>query len=183
MSVRLITYRSTNIVAHSLLKRSIPTSFRSSAARVLVTQFHTSPARMGLDDWKERAPYKVHENNPNFNVRYEGSCHCGRVKYQLSRDKPLDAKYCHCTTCQTLHGESFTLPSLQSSFRSDHTDPRVKVHPFNGPPSSTRMTSISPTATMTWAGMTAPRRPPNTSSLAKLAAPIVARLSWTRAEI
>ena len=59
-----------------------------------------------LNQWKFRAPYKIHENDPNFHVRYEGSCHCGKVRYQLSREKPLDAKYCHCTTCQKLHGEA-----------------------------------------------------------------------------
>ena len=58
-----------------------------------------------LNEWKYRAPYKVHENDPNFHVRYNASCHCGKVKYQLSREKPLDSKYCHCTTCQKLHGE------------------------------------------------------------------------------
>ena len=61
---------------------------------------------MGLDDWKERAPYRIHENTDDFKVRYEASCHCGRVQYQLSREKPLDSKYCHCTTCQRLHGSS-----------------------------------------------------------------------------
>ena len=57
-----------------------------------------------LNEWKHRAPYRVHDNDPNFHVRYSGSCHCGRVQYQLSREKPLDAKYCHCTTCQKIHG-------------------------------------------------------------------------------
>ena len=60
-----------------------------------------------LNQWKSRAPYKVHDNDPNFHVRYEGSCHCERVKYQLSREKPLDAKYCHCTTCQKIHGRFY----------------------------------------------------------------------------
>ena len=60
---------------------------------------------MSLDDWKTRAPYTIHETDKDFHVRYEGGCHCGKVKYQLSREKPLAAKYCHCTTCQTLHGE------------------------------------------------------------------------------
>ncbi len=64
----------------------------------------TTTAKMSLDEWKHRAPYKIHENDANFKVRYEGGCHCGRVRYQLSREKPLDAKYCHCTTCQKLHG-------------------------------------------------------------------------------
>lgn len=60
------------------------------------------------NEWKFKAPYKIHENSDEgekFEAKLEGHCHCGKVHYQLSRDKPLDAKYCHCTTCQRLHGE------------------------------------------------------------------------------
>lgn len=57
-----------------------------------------------LNQWKHRAPYKVHGNDGDFKARYTGSCHCGKVTYQLSREKPLDSKYCHCTTCQKIHG-------------------------------------------------------------------------------
>ncbi|KAL8846088.1 MAG: hypothetical protein Q9221_008797 [Calogaya cf. arnoldii] len=60
-----------------------------------------------LNEWKHRAPYKVHDPAEHFQVRYEGSCHCGKVQYQLSREKPLDAKFCHCTTCQKIHGAPF----------------------------------------------------------------------------
>ncbi|KAL8680269.1 MAG: hypothetical protein Q9224_002172 [Gallowayella concinna] len=60
-----------------------------------------------LNEWKHRPPYKVHDKQENFKVRYEASCHCGKVQYQLSREKPLDAKYCHCTTCQKIHGAPF----------------------------------------------------------------------------
>jgi hypothetical protein len=56
------------------------------------------------DGWKKRAPYRIHESNDNFQTRYEANCHCGKVKYQLSREEPLDSKLCHCTTCQTQHG-------------------------------------------------------------------------------
>ena len=59
------------------------------------------------NQWKHRAPYKVQDNDPNFHARYEASCHCGKVQYQLSREKPLDSKYCHCTTCQKLHGTKY----------------------------------------------------------------------------
>lgn len=59
-----------------------------------------------LDEWKHREPYRIHEDNENFPVKWEGSCHCGKVTYELSREKPLAAKYCHCTTCQRLHGVS-----------------------------------------------------------------------------
>jgi len=59
------------------------------------------------NEWKFRAPYKVHGDDEKFNALYEASCHCGKVRYQLSREKPLDAKYCHCKTCQVLHGAPF----------------------------------------------------------------------------
>lgn len=59
----------------------------------------------GKDDWKTRAPYKIHDAAKDFDVKHEGSCHCGKVKYQLSREKPLASKYCHCTTCQKIHGQ------------------------------------------------------------------------------
>lgn len=71
-----------------------------------------------LNQWKYRAPYKVHENDMNFPVRYEGSCHCGKVKYQLSREKPLDAKFCHCTTCQKIHGTNMT-PLMNCSLNAE----------------------------------------------------------------
>ena len=58
------------------------------------------------DQWKFAPPYSMHDPK-EFKARYEASCHCGKVKYQLSREKPLDSKLCHCTTCQTQHGKSF----------------------------------------------------------------------------
>lgn len=61
----------------------------------------------GKEAWKKRAPYRVHEPNENFDVKYEANCHCGKVKYQLNRKEPLDSKLCHCTTCQTQHAAPF----------------------------------------------------------------------------
>jgi len=61
----------------------------------------------GKDGWKTRPPYKIHEDDTGFDVKHEGNCHCGKVKYQLSREKPLASKYCHCTTCQRIHGAPF----------------------------------------------------------------------------
>lgn len=57
------------------------------------------------EQWKYRAPYRVHTND-DFKPIYEAGCHCGKVKYQLAREAPLDSKLCHCTTCQTQHGVS-----------------------------------------------------------------------------
>ncbi len=67
------------------------------------------------DHWKTKAPYKVHDPQDHFDVKYEASCHCGKVQFQLSRDEPLDSKLCHCTTCQTQHGSSQSL--LPSTFQ------------------------------------------------------------------
>ena len=56
------------------------------------------------DEWKHREPYKIHDDDSKFPAKWTGGCHCGKVQYQLSRDRPLASKYCHCTTCQRLHG-------------------------------------------------------------------------------
>ncbi|KAK5161599.1 hypothetical protein LTR04_004092 [Oleoguttula sp. CCFEE 6159] len=61
----------------------------------------------GQSEWKTRPPYRIHESNDNFDAKYDASCHCGKVKYQLSREEPLDSKLCHCTTCQTQHAAPF----------------------------------------------------------------------------
>ncbi|KAF2096294.1 hypothetical protein NA57DRAFT_43809 [Rhizodiscina lignyota] len=61
----------------------------------------------GANEWKKRAPYRAHEPNEHFDAKLEGNCHCGRVKFQLSREEPLDSKLCHCTTCQTQHAAPF----------------------------------------------------------------------------
>lgn len=65
------------------------------------------------DQWKKAPPYRIHEKNDNFDVKWKGKCHCGAVQYELSREKPLDSKYCHCTTCQRLHGVCVVLPYLR----------------------------------------------------------------------
>ena len=39
----------------------------------------------------------------NFTAKYRASCHCNEVQYEVSTD-PVDAKICHCSGCQKLHG-------------------------------------------------------------------------------
>ena len=75
-----------------------------SATEKFQAKYNPSDVEGQHNEWKFRAPYKVRSKEESFNALYEGSCHCGRVKYQLSREKPLEAKYCHCRTCQVLHG-------------------------------------------------------------------------------
>ena len=42
-------------------------------------------------------------DDDSFVVRYRAQCHCGAVRYGV-RAEPVDAKICHCRTCQTIHG-------------------------------------------------------------------------------
>ena len=108
---------------------------------VQVKRVFSSSISIMSDEWKTRAPYKIHESDKDFHVRYEGGCHCGRVRYQLSREKPLDSKFCHCTTCQKLHGESIgslyrttwvvllTVVRCAFSMGSDISQGRYQLHP------------------------------------------------------
>lgn len=56
------------------------------------------------ESWKLRAPYQVQKDDEFGPVKWEAMCHCGRVQYQIKREKPLAAKYCHCRACQVIHG-------------------------------------------------------------------------------
>lgn len=61
--------------------------------------------RQKSEAWRSRPPYQ-HVSDDEFGpVKWEAMCHCTRVQYQLCREKPLAAKYCHCRACQVLHGE------------------------------------------------------------------------------
>lgn len=55
-------------------------------------------------DFLQRPPYQA-ADPAAFDKKLQGSCHCGRVKYWLSREQPLNAKFCHCRGCQVLHGK------------------------------------------------------------------------------
>lgn len=57
----------------------------------------------GDDAWKYRAPYQIQKEEFGP-VKWTAKCHCGRVEYQIQREKPLAAKFCHCRACQALHG-------------------------------------------------------------------------------
>lgn len=81
-----------------------------------------STAHRDEDQWKFRPPYRIHDKAENFPVRWKGRCHCGAVQYELSREKPLASKYCHCTTCQRLHGVSTTPSSPNQAVKHRLTE-------------------------------------------------------------
>jgi hypothetical protein len=49
----------------------------------------------------------------DFVANYQASCFCGAVQYEVSAD-PVDAKICHCPTCQRLHGAPMQWAVLQT---------------------------------------------------------------------
>lgn len=51
-----------------------------------------------------RAPYAAERA---FHRVYGGACFCGAVRFEVGARKPEDAKFCHCPTCQKLHGAPF----------------------------------------------------------------------------
>lgn len=55
-------------------------------------------------EWKHRPPYLIQSPEEFGEIKWRGSCHCGQVTYQLKRERPLNAKFCHCRGCQVLHG-------------------------------------------------------------------------------
>lgn len=93
------------ISATSRLNSILNTTRYSSSTLNMSNQDPHSESTSGIHEWKRRAPYRVHDANEDFKSLYEASCHCGKVQYQLAREKPLDSKLCHCTTCQTQHGK------------------------------------------------------------------------------
>ena len=119
MSLKLLTPSTASNLYKLTTRTSTRASFRSAAVLSQQRQFLSTTVRkmdnsQGTsrqannpdkdDGWKTRPPYSVHDE-ADFKVRYEASCHCGKVKYQLKREEPLDSKLCHCTTCQTQHGK------------------------------------------------------------------------------
>jgi len=42
-------------------------------------------------------------DDKNFIVKHRARCYCSAVRYEVRAD-PVDAKICHCSVCQVLHG-------------------------------------------------------------------------------
>ncbi|KAI1400821.1 Mss4-like protein [Hypoxylon fuscum] len=68
------------------------------------TGAETGAVRDSGEEWKTQPPYRSPRGNERFEKKWTAHCHCGRVTYWLSRDKPLAVKFCHCVDCQAIHG-------------------------------------------------------------------------------
>ena len=52
---------------------------------------------------REFGPEYASVEDAGFIVKYRASCYCKAVQIEVCAD-PVDAKICHCRTCQSLHG-------------------------------------------------------------------------------
>ena len=56
-----------------------------------------------LGDSEGFGPAYASPADEGFVPKYVARCYCGAVCFEFCAD-PVDAKICHCRTCQTLHG-------------------------------------------------------------------------------
>ncbi|KAJ5597109.1 hypothetical protein N7450_003567 [Penicillium hetheringtonii] len=59
------------------------------------------------ESWKHRPPYERQSHEKVWPVKYRAVCQCRKISYVLKKDRPLDAKFCHCRGCQVMHGAPF----------------------------------------------------------------------------
>ncbi|KAI1832408.1 hypothetical protein DTO006G1_8136 [Penicillium roqueforti] len=62
------------------------------------------PESTPVEHWKLLPPYKVQSEEQFGPIKWRGRCFCGNITYLLKREKPLNAKYCHCPVCRVTHG-------------------------------------------------------------------------------
>lgn len=65
---------------------------------------NTLPESTPEGHWKHLPPYEVQSEEQFDPVKWRAKCFCGNISYLLKREKPLNAKYCHCRVCQVTHG-------------------------------------------------------------------------------
>ncbi len=73
-----------------------------------------------VPEWQRNTPFLLASEDKDFQIKYTASCMCGEVQYAVDCD-PVAAKYCHCTSCQKLHGKLTTIASSQTS-RQQHNN-------------------------------------------------------------
>ena len=65
-----------------------------------------------VSEWQRSTPYLLASEDKDFQIKYTASCMCGEVQYAVDCD-PVAAKYCHCSSCQKLHGKLTTSVHLR----------------------------------------------------------------------
>jgi hypothetical protein len=67
-----------------------------------------------VEDYTKRPPYVMQPLEKFGEIKWRAHCQCGQVEYALRRERPLDAKFCHCRQCQVLHGAPFQWAAIFS---------------------------------------------------------------------
>lgn len=67
-------------------------------------QTNTTSESTPEEHWKHLPPYEVKSGEQFSSIQWRGKCFCGEITYLLKREKPLNAKYCHCRVCRVTHG-------------------------------------------------------------------------------
>jgi len=58
------------------------------------------------EDWKSQPPYALEDPKKPKKALFKGCCHCHDVTFEIYVDKPKGSHFCHCDTCQKLHGSA-----------------------------------------------------------------------------
>ena len=67
-----------------------------------------------VEDYTKRPPYLLQPLQEFGEIKWHAQCQCGEVKYALRRERPLNAKFCHCRQCQVLHAAPFQWAAIFS---------------------------------------------------------------------
>jgi len=58
------------------------------------------------DDWKQQPPYAPEDPKKPKTAVFKGCCHCHDVTFEIYTKEPKGSHFCHCDTCQKLHGSA-----------------------------------------------------------------------------
>lgn len=75
-------------------------------------------------------PEYASHDDPAFIPKYRAACFCGSVRYEVSAE-PMDAKICHCRTCQVLHGAPMQWAVIFHKHQVRLTSGWAHLHFFN----------------------------------------------------
>lgn len=62
-------------------------------------------------------------------MKVEGSCHCGKVKYQAEVPEKVEVHACNCSICQMVGFQHLIVPSRDFELLSDPAD--ITTYTFN----------------------------------------------------
>lgn len=76
----------------------------------------------------------VHCSRKGVDVKVQGGCHCGLIRYEAQVD-PETVSICHCTDCQIMTGTAYrtTVQAGAASFKLISGEPKIYVKTAESP--------------------------------------------------